>query len=85
MRATDVAAAAELALRRMGYTIDERHATDDRSTVTALTPGGSRADRIVVKAEPDVRDVRVEIITRARPDEDRARTILDEMLVLLGL
>ncbi|MEL7483459.1 MAG: hypothetical protein AAFN41_03800 [Planctomycetota bacterium] len=84
IRATDVAAAAEVALRRMGYTITERHSSMDRGTVTALAPGGTRADRIVVKAEPDVRDMRVEIITRARPDEDRARVILDEMLVLLG-
>lgn len=84
VRATDVAAAAEVALRRMGYVITERHASMDRATVTALTPGGTRADRIVVKAEPDVRDIRVEIITRARPDEDRARVVLDEMLVLLG-
>ncbi|MEO0632361.1 MAG: hypothetical protein AAFY46_16785 [Planctomycetota bacterium] len=84
IRATDIAAAAEVALRRMGYTITERHSSMDRGTVTALTPGGTRADRIVVKAEPDVRDIRVEIITRARPDEDRARVVLDEMLVLLG-
>lgn len=84
IRATDIAAAAEVALRRMGYTISERHATDDRATVTALTPGGSSIDRIVVKAEPDVRDTRIEIITRTRPDEDRARVILDEILVLLG-
>ncbi len=84
VRAPDVAAAAEIALRRMGYTISERHASDDRATVTALAPGGTRVDRIVVKAEPDVRDTRVEIITRARPDEDRARIVLDEMLVLLG-
>ena len=84
IRATDIAAAAEVSLRRMGYTISERIATDDRATVVGLAPGGSRLDRIVVKAEPDVRDIRVEIITRARPDEDRARILLDEMLVLLG-
>lgn len=84
IRATDVAAAAEVALRRMGYTISERHASTDRATVTGLTPGGTSIDRIVVKAEPDVRDIRIEVITRTRPDEDRARVVLDEMLVLLG-
>lgn len=84
IRATDVAAAGEVALRRMGYSISERVATDDRSTVVGLAPGGTRFDRIVIKAEPDVRDTRVEVITRARSDEDRARTVLDEMLVLLG-
>lgn len=84
IRATDVAAAAEVALRRMGYTISERHASMDRATVTGLTPGGTSVDRIVVKAEPDARDIRVEVITRTRPDEDRARVVLDEMLVLLG-
>ncbi|MGP1272238.1 MAG: hypothetical protein ACTS22_02790 [Phycisphaerales bacterium] len=84
VRATDIAAAAEVALRRMGYSISERVATDDRSTVVGLAPGGTRLDRIVVKAEPDVRDTRIEVITRARPDEDRARTVLDEILLLLG-
>ncbi|MEM8758155.1 MAG: hypothetical protein AAGF47_10300 [Planctomycetota bacterium] len=85
VRATDVAAASDVVLRRLGYTITERHASDDRSTVVGLAPGGSRLDRIVVKAEPDVRETRIEIITRARPDEDRARVALDEILVVLGL
>ncbi|MEM1071785.1 MAG: hypothetical protein AAGB48_13030 [Planctomycetota bacterium] len=84
IRATDVAAAGEVALRRMGYAISERVASEDRSIVVGLAPGGSRFDRIVIRAEPVVRDTRVEITTRIRPDEDRARIVFDEMLVLLG-
>lgn len=84
IRATDVAAAADVTLRRLGYTISERTATDDRATVVGLAPGGTRFDRIVVHAEPDVRDIRIEISTRLRPDEDRARVLLDEILVALG-
>lgn len=84
IRATDVAAAAEVTLRRLGYTVSERTATGDRATVVGLAPGGTRFDRIVVHAEPDVRDTRIEISTRLRPDEDRARVLLDEILVALG-
>jgi len=38
-----------------------------------------------VRATPDGRRVRIRITTRPIGDEDRARIVLDEMLVLLGL
>lgn len=84
-RAADVAAAAEQALTRMGYSIAERSETDDRAIVVGVPAGASPANRIAVRAVPSGRRVLLRISTRPLPDEDRARIVLDEMLVLLGL
>ena len=84
-RASDVASASDVALRRMGYTITERRETDGRSLLTARPPGSGVWDRVVVQAKPAGRRIRVIVTTRPLGDEDRARLVLDEMLVLLGL
>jgi hypothetical protein len=82
--AQDVAAAAEAALLGLGYSIAERSATGERATVTGLAPGGTRFDRVVVRAEPQVRQTRILVTTRLTASEDRARIVLDEILVYLG-
>ena len=84
-RASDVASASEIALRRMGYTITERSETDDQAIVTARPPNSGMLDRVVVRARPTGRRIRVIVTTRPLGNEDRARLVLDEMLVLLGL
>lgn len=84
-RAGDVAAAAESALTRMGYTITDRAESEQRATIEARQSGSTVFDKIVVRATPDGRRVRVKISVRPMGDEDSARIILDEMLVLLGL
>lgn len=84
-RAGDVSAAAESALARMGYTVTSRTETEERATIEARQAGSSVFEKIIVRATPDARRVRVRITTRPVGDEDRARILLDEMLVLLGL
>lgn len=84
-RAADIAAASETALVRMGYTITERLESDDRAIVTGAPPGAGPMDRVVVRAIPSGRRTMVRISTRPLGDEDRARIIMDELLVLLGL
>jgi len=84
-RAADVAAAADQALTRMGYSVTERTESEDRAIVVGAPAHAGPADRVVVRAIPSGRRVLVRISTRPLPDEDRARIVLDEMLVLLGL
>lgn len=84
-RAADVAAAAEIALVRMGFSITDRSDSDDRAHIEARNSGSSVFEKVVIRATPDGRKVRVRITTRPIGDEDRARIVLDEMLVLLGL
>lgn len=84
-RAADVAAAADSALVRMGYTVTDRTESDDRAIVTASPPGAGPLDKVVVRAIPSGRRVLVRVSTRPLGDEDRARIVMDEMLVLLGL
>lgn len=81
----DVMASAEAALIRMGYSITERHDTDDKALLEARASGSGRFEKVVIEAELEGRRTRVEVTTRPSGDEDRARAILDEMLVLLGL
>ncbi len=84
-RASDVAAAAEGALVRMGYTINERTDSDDRAIVVGSLAQSGPLDKVVVRAIPSGRRVLVRITTRPLGDEDRARIVMDELLVLLGL
>ncbi len=84
-RASDVASAAEIALVRMGFSISDRSESDDRARIEARHAGSSVFEKVVVRATPDGRRVRIRITTRPIGDEDRARIVLDEMLVLLGL
>lgn len=84
-RAADIAAAAEGALVRMGYTINERTDSEDHAMIAAAPPQADRLDKVVVRAVPSGRQFVVRISTRPFGDEDRARIVLDEMLVLLGL
>jgi hypothetical protein len=84
-RASDVAAAAEIALVRMGFSISDRSESDDRARIEARHAGSNIFEKVIVQATPDGRRVRIRITTRPIGDEDRARIVLDEMLVLLGL
>ena len=84
-RASDVAAAAEGALVRMGYTINERTDSEDHAMVVASPAQAGPLEKVVVRAIPSGRRVIVRISTRPLGDEDRARIVLDEILVLLGL
>jgi len=84
-RASDIAAAAEGALVRMGYTITERTDTEDRAIVVGEPAQSGPLDKIIVRASPSGRRFVVRITTRPVGDEDRARITLDEILVLLGL
>ena len=84
-RASDIAAAAEGALVRMGYTITERTDTEDRAIVVGEPAQSGPLDKIIVRASPSGRQFVIRITTRPVGDEDRARITLDEILVLLGL
>ncbi|RNC82074.1 MAG: DUF3568 family protein [Phycisphaera sp.] len=84
-RAGDVAAAAESALTRMGYTVTDRAESEQRATLEARQSGSAVFEKVVVRATPDGRRVRLKISVRPMGDEDSARILLDEMLVLLGL
>ncbi|MFI4872885.1 MAG: hypothetical protein ACIARQ_13800 [Phycisphaerales bacterium JB061] len=84
-RAADIAAAAEGALVRMGYTITERTETEDRAIVVGEPAQAGPVDKIIVRASASGRRFVVRITTRPVGNEDRARITLDEMLVLLGL
>ena len=84
-RASDIAAAAEGALVRMGYTITERTESEDRAIIVAEPAQSGPLNKIVVRGIPSGRQFVVRITIRPLGDEDRARIVLDEMLVLLGL
>ena len=84
-RAADIAAAAEGALVRMGYTVTERTESEDRAIIVGEPAQSGPLDKIVIRGVPSGRQFIVKITTRPLGDEDRARITLDEMLVLLGL
>ena len=85
VRVPSVAAAAELALRRRGYGVTRSQATEDFMKIEGEGPRSGLCEKIVIRARQVPNKTRVEIIAEPLGDQVISRSLMDEMLVAMGL
>jgi hypothetical protein len=84
-RVPAVLSAADAALRRRGWSIEERSETEDRGRIIARAPRSSDLEKLRVEARVIGSGSRVTLVSEPFGDEVVSRAVLDEILRNLGM
>ena len=84
-RVPAILSAADIALRRRGWSIEERSETEDRGRIIARAPRSSDLEKMRVEARVIGSGARVTLVCEPFGDEVVSRAVLDEVLRNLGM
>lgn len=84
VRIEEVASAAEESLRLRGYSVSSRTVTSDKARLEAKSAGDGWLQKAVVESWVTSRGIRVWIKIEPFGDDSASRSILDDMLAMLG-